>query len=213
MRRGAVNLAAAVHDLCLEPASAAAPREGGCANCRDQQFAGDFGWVDSRENRAKRTRGQWRGERTRRRRKCWVRRQRQTLRRARPARRGAARPREAGVLRRPRHLRRADWPARDDRPGDTRRDRQGDPGSLRTTLDEIRLAADRLHGKDHHKGRNTTLLLTGIALGILFNPVTIGEGVSAPSGGAPSLTIATRARRMSALVSRSTRLARIATVA
>jgi hypothetical protein len=44
--------------------------------------------------------------------------------------------------------------------------------NLKTTLDELRRAAERLQGKDAHKGRNTMLLVTGIALGILFNPVT-----------------------------------------
>jgi hypothetical protein len=47
--------------------------------------------------------------------------------------------------------------------------------NLRTAIDELRNAADRLQGKEEHKGRNTTLLLTGIALGILFNPVTGAE--------------------------------------
>jgi hypothetical protein len=44
--------------------------------------------------------------------------------------------------------------------------------NLRTALDELREAADRLQGKDTHKGRNTTLLVAGIAIGILMNPVT-----------------------------------------
>jgi predicted RNA-binding protein len=44
--------------------------------------------------------------------------------------------------------------------------------NLRRTLDELRHAAERLQGKDAHKGRNTLLLVTGITLGILFNPVT-----------------------------------------
>jgi hypothetical protein len=44
--------------------------------------------------------------------------------------------------------------------------------SLRKAIDELRNAADRVQGREAHKGRNTTLLLTGIALGILFNPVT-----------------------------------------
>lgn len=44
--------------------------------------------------------------------------------------------------------------------------------NLRKTLDELRHAAERLQGKDAHKGRNTMLLLAGITLGILFNPVT-----------------------------------------
>ena len=44
--------------------------------------------------------------------------------------------------------------------------------SLRDAIDDLRDAAERVQGKDSHSGRNTTLLLTGIALGILFNPVT-----------------------------------------
>jgi hypothetical protein len=43
---------------------------------------------------------------------------------------------------------------------------------LRETVDELREAADRVQGKKDHTMRNTTLLLTGIALGILFNPVS-----------------------------------------
>jgi hypothetical protein len=43
---------------------------------------------------------------------------------------------------------------------------------LRDAIDELRQAADRVQGKKDHSARNTTLLLTGIALGILFNPVT-----------------------------------------
>jgi len=43
---------------------------------------------------------------------------------------------------------------------------------LREALDELRTAADRVQGKKEHSGRNATLLMTGIALGILFNPVT-----------------------------------------
>ena len=43
---------------------------------------------------------------------------------------------------------------------------------LREALDELRQAADRVQGKKDHSGRNTMLLLTGIALGILFNPVS-----------------------------------------
>ena len=44
--------------------------------------------------------------------------------------------------------------------------------SLRDAIDDLRDAADRVQGKDSHAGRNATLLVTGIALGILFNPVT-----------------------------------------
>ena len=51
---------------------------------------------------------------------------------------------------------------------------------LRTALDELRTAASRVQGRkvkrveieDEHGGRNATLLIAGIALGILFNPVT-----------------------------------------
>jgi hypothetical protein len=44
--------------------------------------------------------------------------------------------------------------------------------SLRDAIDDLRHAADRIQGKDSHKTRNSVLLLTGITLGILFNPVT-----------------------------------------
>jgi hypothetical protein len=43
---------------------------------------------------------------------------------------------------------------------------------LRTAVEDLRNAADRLQGKKEHSGRNTTLLVAGIALGILFNPIT-----------------------------------------
>jgi len=43
---------------------------------------------------------------------------------------------------------------------------------LKEALDELRVAADRVQGKKQHSGRNATLLIAGIALGILFNPVT-----------------------------------------
>lgn len=44
--------------------------------------------------------------------------------------------------------------------------------NLRTTLAELRRATDRIQGKEDHGGRNAMLLLAGITLGILFNPVT-----------------------------------------
>ena len=44
--------------------------------------------------------------------------------------------------------------------------------SLRKTVEELRHAADRIQGKEDHSGRNAVLLLTGITLGILFNPLT-----------------------------------------
>jgi gas vesicle protein len=43
---------------------------------------------------------------------------------------------------------------------------------LRDAVEDLRSAADRLQGKKNHGGRNTGLLVAGIALGILFNPVT-----------------------------------------
>ena len=44
--------------------------------------------------------------------------------------------------------------------------------SLRDAIDDLRNAADRIQGKTSHSARNATLLMTGIVLGILFNPVT-----------------------------------------
>jgi hypothetical protein len=44
--------------------------------------------------------------------------------------------------------------------------------SFREAIDDLRSAADRIQGKTSHSARNATLLMTGIALGILFNPVT-----------------------------------------
>lgn len=43
---------------------------------------------------------------------------------------------------------------------------------LRGVIAELREAADRVQGKDAHKGRNTMLLFVGIVLGALFNPLT-----------------------------------------
>jgi gas vesicle protein len=43
---------------------------------------------------------------------------------------------------------------------------------LKDAIDDLRNAADRLQGKKDHTGRNTALLLVGIALGLLFNPIT-----------------------------------------
>jgi hypothetical protein len=43
---------------------------------------------------------------------------------------------------------------------------------LKEAIDDLRTAADRVQGKKDHSGRNTMLLLTGITLGILFNPMT-----------------------------------------
>jgi hypothetical protein len=46
---------------------------------------------------------------------------------------------------------------------------------LAVAIDDLRSASDRLQGKKDHSGRNTTLLIAGIALGILYNPVTGAE--------------------------------------
>ena len=43
---------------------------------------------------------------------------------------------------------------------------------LRRTIQELRKAGERVQKADSHTGRNMTLLLTGIALGVLFNPIT-----------------------------------------
>jgi hypothetical protein len=43
---------------------------------------------------------------------------------------------------------------------------------LKDAIEDLRSAANRLQGKKSHSGRNTTLLIAGIALGLLFNPVT-----------------------------------------
>ena len=64
---------------------------------------------------------------------------------------------------------------------------------LREAIDDLRSASDRLKGKPSHSGRNTVLLLVGITLGLLYNPITgpetrrfIREMLSGPSadGGA-----------------------------
>lgn len=46
---------------------------------------------------------------------------------------------------------------------------------LRDAIDDLRNAADRMQGKRDHSGRNTALLMTGIVVGLLFNPVTGSE--------------------------------------
>jgi hypothetical protein len=44
--------------------------------------------------------------------------------------------------------------------------------NLRRAIDDLRRASDRIQGKADHGTRNAMLLIIGIALGILFNPVT-----------------------------------------
>jgi hypothetical protein len=43
---------------------------------------------------------------------------------------------------------------------------------LRSAIQDLRNAADRIQRPEGHKGRNGSLLLVGIVLGIVFNPVT-----------------------------------------
>ena len=43
---------------------------------------------------------------------------------------------------------------------------------LRSTITELRRAADRVQGREAEKSRNGALLFLGIALGVLFNPIT-----------------------------------------
>jgi hypothetical protein len=43
---------------------------------------------------------------------------------------------------------------------------------LRLAIDDLRSAANRVQAKDDHTARNTTLLLFGVTLGLLFNPFT-----------------------------------------
>lgn len=59
---------------------------------------------------------------------------------------------------------------------------------LREAIEDLRSASDRLKGKRDHSRRNTILLLTGITLGLLYNPITgpetrrfIKEMLSGPS--------------------------------
>lgn len=44
--------------------------------------------------------------------------------------------------------------------------------NLRKAIDELRTAADRVQGKKDHGTRNAMLLLTGLTIGILYNPAT-----------------------------------------
>jgi hypothetical protein len=43
---------------------------------------------------------------------------------------------------------------------------------LKKAVEELRQAGRRAQGDESHTGRNATLLLAGIALGVLFNPAT-----------------------------------------
>ena len=43
---------------------------------------------------------------------------------------------------------------------------------LRSAIADLRTAADRVRGKEEHKSRYSGLLLIGLALAIVFNPIT-----------------------------------------
>jgi hypothetical protein len=43
---------------------------------------------------------------------------------------------------------------------------------LKNAIEDLRKAANRVQGKKEHTSRNAVLLMAGIALGILYNPVT-----------------------------------------
>jgi hypothetical protein len=44
--------------------------------------------------------------------------------------------------------------------------------NLRTAVNELRSAADRLQGKEEHHKSRSGLLIVGIVVGLLFNPIT-----------------------------------------
>ncbi len=44
--------------------------------------------------------------------------------------------------------------------------------NLKRAIEDLHKASNRIQGKEDHGTRNATLLMAGIALGILFNPVT-----------------------------------------
>jgi len=46
---------------------------------------------------------------------------------------------------------------------------------LREAIEDLRNASERLQGKKERSGGKSTLLIAGLALGILFNPVTGAE--------------------------------------
>ena len=55
---------------------------------------------------------------------------------------------------------------------DARGDGQGHPGQPEEGRRRAPRRANRIQGKEDHSGRNTVLLLLGIIIGVLFNPMT-----------------------------------------
>jgi len=45
-------------------------------------------------------------------------------------------------------------------------------GNLKKISDDLRKSVDRVQGKADHTGRNLFLLLTGVLIGVLFNPIS-----------------------------------------
>ena len=43
---------------------------------------------------------------------------------------------------------------------------------LRDAIADLQRASDRLQGRKEHRGKSKTVLVAGIALGLLFNPIT-----------------------------------------
>ena len=82
--------------------------------------------------------------------------------------------------------------------------------NLKSAVDDLRKAANRVQGKKEHSSRNATLLIAGIALGILFNPVTgpatrqwisdkLLGGTRSPSGSGPRAATARPPSRLGSL--------------
>ena len=75
---------------------------------------------------------------------------------------------------------------------------------LRKAVDELREASARARGDESHSGRNMTLLLTGIALGVLFNPMTgpetraLAQGEGLRAGRAVRVPVGLRRRTATA---------------
>ena len=91
---------------------------------------------------------------------------------ARGRRRRSARQPQGRVLRGQGHLRRALRRARPARRRSACRDRREIHENLKKISDDLRKSVDRVQGKADHTGRNLFLLLTGVLIGVLFNPIS-----------------------------------------